>query len=290
MIVFGARGGLANQLFQYATARSLALLRNTEVVADPALLAIRHPGVTPREYELGHYRAAVRLPTTAEAAMLWPLRNRVLRRIAVLHKWKLVREKSSGCFDPSVLESPDGSYLDGYWGVPKYFERIREILLMELQPKAEMSSADEDVANQISRTNSIAVHVRRGDYVTLPVAAQYHGTCSLDYYRASIEALRANISDPVLYVFSDDPAWTRENLHLDVSSVYVTHNTARNAFQDLRLMSLCKHNIIANSSFSWWGAWLGTFPQKRVCAPRRWFSGSPASADMFPSSWQIIDA
>jgi hypothetical protein len=143
---------------------------------------------------------------------------------------------------------------------------------------------------------SVAVHVRRADYVSLPSAAAYHGALSTSYYLDSLRVVEENLKSPRYFVFSDDANWCRTNLPFDqTNTVFVSSNQGNNAWQDLILISLCRNCVIANSSFSWWGAWLGDqrwIEQRRlVIAPRRWFAGNKNdyTADRIPSYWKLSE-
>jgi len=130
------------------------------------------------------------------------------------------------------------------------------------------------------------LHIRRGDYVHAPLANQFHGLCSLDYYQKAVNYIYQKIPDCHFYIFSDDHSWVCENFKLDYPVTMVDHNDADKDYEDLRLMSLCKYNIIANSSFSWWGAWLNANPEKIVLCPERWFNDlSLDIKDLMPDSW-----
>ena len=136
---------------------------------------------------------------------------------------------------------------------------------------------------------NIILPLRRGDYVSNPETRRVHGVCNLDYYRQCISLITERITNPLFFVFSDDPGWIIEKLRLDYPTTFVIHNDAARNYEDLRLMSLCRHHIIANSSFSWWGAWLCTCPGKIVMAPKRWFKElSRDTRDLLPESWQRI--
>lgn len=284
MVAFQACGGLGNQLFQYAFARALADRNGSVTVADPSWYLFGHTG-TKREFELLKYPVTARFPTQDELNHILMMLMRPAEAQTQPMPFTLVRERESFKYDPAVYESPENSYFVGYWQAPKYFDSIRERLLVEFSPVAEMSPADKAISDQIADSNSIAIHVRRGDYVTWLAATQFHGTCSVEYYHKAFDILRERIGTPKLFIFSDDTAWTRENLRFDAETVYVDHNGPENAFQDLRLMSLCRHFIIANSTFSWWGAWLGTYAGKLVCAPSRWCANDPQPANLLPDDW-----
>ena len=133
------------------------------------------------------------------------------------------------------------------------------------------------------------MHIRRGDYVSNPTTNKLHGTCSLEYYHNAVDIIAAKVSNPHFFIFSDDHEWARNNFKIDYPLTFVAHNNAGKNYEDMRLMSLCKHHIIANSSFSWWGAWLGSNPKKIVCAPRGWFKDKSLNTnDIIPSDWSRI--
>ena len=284
MIAFQAQGGLGNQLFQYAAARRLALLHGTELVVDPYWFDHCRPDETPRPIELEKFAVDMRIATAAEQERWRPYRSRFGRFVQPFLPLKLFRESGFGV-NHSVLKAPQNSYLFGFWQSSVYFQDIRSTLLNDFVPLNDPSDSDREVLSLISRSNAVSVHVRRGDYVTLQSASAYHGICSLDYYRAALQYVVDRVADPVFFVFSDDPDWTSENLRFDHTTHYIRHNSADTAFQDLRLMSKCNHHIIANSSFSWWGAWLSDDNQGLVIAPDQWFAGGRPTPDLLPADW-----
>ncbi len=284
MIAFHAQGGLGNQLFQYAAARRLALLHRTELVVDPYWFDNYRPDETPRPIELQQFGVDMRVASLAEQQQWRFYRSRFGNLVQPFLPLKLFREKGY-MVNPSVMGAPVNSYLYGFWQSEDYFRDIRPQLLTELVPSISPSDHDLEVLRLIIQSNAVSVHVRRGDYVSLQSASTYHGTCSLDYYRKALEHVVGRIADPVFFVFSDDPDWTSENLRFPYTTHYVRHNNADSAFQDLRLMSKCKHHIIANSSFSWWGAWLSDQNNNLVVAPDKWFAGGRPAPDLLPADW-----
>lgn len=286
MIAFYAQGGLGNQLFQYAAARRVAEKFGVEVVLDPYWFSHPRPGETQRQPELGKYNVKLRVGSAQEQRAWKWRRGRLGRLIARFAAGEEVVREQGFAYNESVERAPDNSYLIGFWQSERYFSDIREVLLNELQPIAAPSERDSEIMSAMSACNAICVHVRRGDYVSLNSAATYHGVCSLDYYARAIKYITQQTDNPTLFIFSDDPDWTRENLVTDDCPVqYVNHNSAGDAFQDLRMMSRCKHHIIANSSFSWWGAWLSTHPDQIVIAPEQWFLAGRPTPDLLPSTW-----
>lgn len=285
MIVVRLCGGLGNQLFQYAAGRRLAVARGVELVLDLGWYERTPSSDTPRPYELGHYPIQARPATPGEALWCRLHEGRLLRRLPFLpRRWRHCREKGFE-FDLLILDVPDGTYLDGYWQSHHYFEDIAALIHAELTPVVPFGEQDEKVATLIAAGNAVSVHVRRGDYVTHQMAAQTHGLCSLDYYKAALAQVQSWVTQPHFFVFSDDPGWTREHLPLPGPATFVDHNGPAMAFQDLRLMALCDHQITANSSFSWWGAWLNKRPDKVVVTPRQWFAKQQNLASLTPDNW-----
>jgi len=284
MIVFQALGGLGNQLFQYAAARRLALLNQCSLVVDHHWFDHPRAGETPRRLELTRFSVAMRLATPYELLRWTPMRSRWARYLKPLMPLKLIREKGYGV-NHNLFSATSNSYLTGFWQSEAYFADIRHQLLKELNPVAPPGPEDLVMMEQILKSDSISVHVRRGDYVTLSSASAYHGLCTLDYYRKAISYISERIDNPSLFIFSDDPEWTRANLQSPIPTYYVDHNSPELAFQDLRLMSLCQHHILANSSFSWWGAWLSNESDGIVIAPERWYAVDRPTPDLIPSRW-----
>lgn len=288
MIAFYGQGGLGNQLFQYAAARRLALNHDCAAVLDPYWFGSPLPGETPRPLELTRYAVVMRVASEVEQRRWKWMRGRLARHVRPLHPLHLVREQGFGV-QKTALTAPRNIYLMGFWQSEAYFSDIRSHLIRELTPIAPPAPADQAVIELIGKGTAVSVHIRRGDYVTLQSASAFHGLCSLDYYRAAIQHMAERVENPVLFVFSDDPAWTRANLSSPFPTHYVNHNRSVDAFQDLRLMSLCRHHIIANSSFSWWGAWLAE-QQGVVVAPARWYAADRPTPDLLPPHWARIAA
>lgn len=285
MIVVRLCGGLGNQLFQYAFARVLALRHSTEVVLDLSWYKNIPVGNTKRVFELDKYGIFGREASPSESRWFVLHQGRIVTRLNFIpRRWKHIRE-SGFDFSPPALELPDNVYLDGYWQSYMYLEGMESTLREELTPNIPLSAADKNIADQINKSNSVSLHVRRGDYVSNKSAAKNHGLCSLDYYREAVALVQSKLSNPRFFVFSDDPAWSKENLPLPDDSVFVTHNDSETAFQDLRLMSMCHHQVIANSSFSWWGAWLNSHVGKIVIAPRQWFGDARETPTLIPKEW-----
>jgi hypothetical protein len=187
-----------------------------------------------------------------------------------------------------MLSLPDGVYLDGFWQSEKYFLDIEPTLRKEFSLRKAASPRSLDLANQISSSNAVGLHVRRGDYLSQD-KMEFHGVCSLDYYIAAVSIISSKIPAPHFFVFSDDPEWAVENLRLSYLTTFVRDADGNKPYEHIWAMSLCKHHIIANSSFSWWGAWLSVNPEKIVIAPKQWFRLQTLdSKDIVPERWMRI--
>lgn len=286
-------GGLGNQMFQYATGRALALRNGAELKLDVSGFVTY--GL--RRYELDSYPIAATVASAPEleafaSAPVVPPRTGVKGLLS-----RLVAPKNASSpavhyrephfqFDPGVQGLHPPILLDGYWQTERYFADAAEALRRELDPTEPLEEDNARIAEQIDQAVAVSLHVRRGDYVSNAHANAYHGVCSLDYYRAAISHVAERVEGVHLFVFSDDAEWTRENLKSDLPATYVAANPPDRGFRDMQLMTRCRHHIIANSSFSWWGAWLNAKPGKVVVAPRRWFAkGDNDTRDLVPSDW-----
>jgi len=291
MIIVKLMGGLGNQLFQYAAARRLSIHHNTPLKLDIGFFK----NDLLRSYDLSHFCIQGEFASTEEiAALKWAPRNsltkfslvyRPIHAIERNFRRSIFYERKLRPYDPNILNTPPNVYLDGYWQSEKYFSDVEGIIGHEFTFRDVLDDRNRKVAEEISNTQSVSVHIRRGDLVSDP-KNRIFASCSQDYYYRCAAMIAERVANPHFYIFSDDSNWVKANLHLDDATTFVTHNDAAKAHEDLRLMSLCKHHIIANSSFSWWGAWLGTNPNKVVFAPNRWFNDpSFDTRDLIPSTW-----
>lgn len=179
-------------------------------------------------------------------------------------------------------------YLTGYWQTEKYFDGVEEDIRRCFRFREPLGGKNIEWEKSISQLTSVSIHIRRGDYVSNVVTNSVHGTCGLDYYRAAVGEVISRVDSPEFFVFSDDIPWVMENLKISYPIHYVSNNVGKDSFKDMQLMSLCRHNIIANSSFSWWGAWLNRNEDKIVIAPKAWFAGKPAPRDLYPETWHLL--
>ena len=288
MVVSRLIGGLGNQMFQYATGRSLSIVNDSELKLDVSGYKsyTLHNGF---ELDLFNIRAGV--ATDDEVSSLVNVRSRLFRFIS---KKLRLKNKShffekSFSYDPNFFNIKHSVYIDGYWQSYKYFESIDSQLRAELTPKNALSGFNLDVSQQIAKVNAVSLHIRRGDYVSNQATNKVHGFLGIGYYEKAIQIISNKVSEPYFFVFSDDIAWARENLQLTNKVRFIEHNRCQNSYEDMRLMSLCKHHIIANSSFSWWGAWLGQNPNKIVLYPVKWFATNDRDiSTLCPPEWKGV--
>lgn len=278
MIIANIIGGLGNQMFQYASARALALRKGVPLKLDVSGFATYglHQG-----FELSHvFNIDTDIAESDDVRKIlgWQSRPRIRSllswpRFSLLRSNKLIIEPSFHYWE-KINEVPDNCYLKGYWQTEKYFNDAAADIRRDFVFHNPLNDKNAESASLISEVNSVSLHVRRGDYVSDARTAETHGLCSIEYYRAAIQLVLARVPNAHFFIFSDDVCWVRKNLPLDLPTNYIDHNQGRQSFNDMRLMSLCKHNIIANSSFSWWGAWLNANHNKIVVAPSRWFNSA----------------
>ena len=290
MIIVRLKGGLGNQMFQYALGRQLAEKNQTDLRLDLSFYDDQS-GITPRQYELAIFKIRAEIAKKEDVVkVIGPrpprLVQKILDRLKIdYNKKNYVREDSFG-FRSYFLSLPDNVYLDGYFQSEKYFSDIRTEILADFSLLPGEADKIVGLSQKIKTANSVSLHVRRGDYVSRPEANAFHGICSLDYYRAAIKIIKDRISEPHFFIFSDDLDWCRDNFS-DLEKVEFVSGFS--PAQDLILMSRCRHNIIANSSFSWWGAWLNQNTKNIVIAPQRWFSDQTIDiSDRLPAAWLKI--
>ena len=287
MICIKLQGGLGNQLFQFATALALAEFHQTTVGFDLRFLKKQDAG---QKHTLRHYALDL-FSIPYEHLTFWneitlalrpfPFQNTVQKTLRLLNKWTIYNEATLSYNHDIRQETSKNSYLTGYFQSEYYFKIIESKLRKVLQFKVLVQN---ELSEKIRQTNSVSLHIRRGDYAANPDLLHFHGLCSLQYYQRASHFIGHRQSDLHFFIFSDDIIWARQNLRLPFPSYFVRSTDS----EDLQLMSLCKYNIIANSSFSWWGAWLNNNPEKIVVAPARWFADEKAereSSTIVPETW-----
>jgi hypothetical protein len=261
MIVSRIVGGLGNQLFQYAAGKALSHKNRTGLRLD-----IRDYKIyTLHDYSLKHFNIPQNFAHT------FPLQRTLCKLLTgnSYFPFKVYQDKS-GSFDSHFFELPNQTYLDGYWSNEKYFLSIREELLKELTLKSPLSPYSLEILDQIQKTNAVSVHIRRGDYVSNPAISEIYKICDQSYYQPAYEKMMAQVDTPHFFIFSNDIPWAKANLRFIKSATFIDNPKQQN-YEDFHLMRSCKHNIIGNSTFSWWAAWLNTHLDKIVMSPAEWF-------------------
>ncbi|NMR33817.1 alpha-1,2-fucosyltransferase [Chryseobacterium aquaticum] len=293
MVAVELIGGLGNQMFQYATAKALSLHRDERLLLDSRLF----DNYKLHSYALNHFNinASVvknHLPLKAPSFQK-KVRDKLLQKVNLLalkNKIFSTYQEKNLLFDDSLFRvNKKNIYLKGYFQTEKYFLRFEDEIRKDFEIISPLKRETLDMLKIIEAENSISLHIRRGDYISNPNANAVHGTCNLDYYYNAIEIIKEKTKDPVFFIFSDDIYWAKENLKIENTMYFVDFNDASTNYEDIKLMSACKHNIIANSSFSWWGAWLNRNKNKTVIAPSKWFNTDMLnSKDIIPESWMKI--
>ena len=284
MITVKLNGGLGNQLFQYATGRALSLKWGVPLRLDTSNYL--YYNVHPLRIQNMNHNCEI----YSHAGRVYKAINSVKfqRLLSMFGLRSDLYIEDSIEFDPAVLSLGPGATIYGYFQSEKYFSSIRERLLEEISVKdASLLPIRQQIHDIKSCNNSISVHVRRGDYVTNASANDVHGLCKLNYFSSAVEFVLKSSKEKSakIYVFSDDIEWCKSNLKLDYECIYISGQ--ENAPElDMHLMSLCKYNIISNSTFSWWAAWLNRNEEKVVVAPDKWFqSKTLSSEDLVPGNW-----
>lgn len=287
-------GGLGNQMFQYAFAYVLGKKFGLDVVFDFSFFEdVKHyEQATNREFELGVFECGCKEASEEDLAKIVYSKRRSKLQKFLFKTFKIKAFAPDGNtflqtvffnYDESLLKSPDYYYYNGYFQNEKYFKSEREDLLKCFSSKMPLDEQNQQVLNKILETDSVSLHVRRGDYVTLECASKFHGTCPLEYYEKAVKLIAKKVKNPHFFVFSDDIDWVNKNLKIEYPLTIIDFNQGK-GWLDLNLMKHCKHNIIANSSFSWWGAWLNENPEKIVIAPKKWNTQNK-KCEIIPNEW-----
>jgi hypothetical protein len=289
MVIVQLNGGLGNQMFQYAAGRAIACRSGAPLGLDNSILQRSYS----RPYRLNRFNISARLVSAQEVNEMVGEHNPGFRlwfhtiwRYTVLRRPSPIFREKGPRYDPKITQVRPPLYLVGYWQSEKYFKDIEPVIRSEFVILDPPDAQNAFLLAQIEDKESVSVHIRRGDYVTDPRISRVHGACSLDYYHAAIQLIEKRLNNPHFFVFSDDIDWAEHNLRLGSPGVYVKSNGPERDVEDFRLLMGCKHHIIANSSFSWWGAWLCSHPGKIVIAPAKWFRDPALSSrDIIPASW-----
>ena len=279
-IVVALEGGLGNQMFQYAAGRAMSFRSGRPLVLDLRQLL----GHGQRAYGLGDFQLGEGLKLLAEGP---PVRSgRLQRLIRRITSGEQTFREASFTYDERIRSVEAPVRLEGYFQSERYFAEAADVLRSELRPRPELAAEIEAMAERLLPSGPcVSLHVRRGDY-TNPTTMAVHGLVMPDYYERALRAVTERVGQATVCVFTDEPAWVRANLRLPAETRFLSEHT-QTALQDLVLMSRCSHHITANSSFSWWGAWLNPRADKVVVTPEQWFQPAAGldTRDLRPAGW-----
>lgn len=271
-------------MFQYAAGLNLSNMLNTDLMLETSMLE----NDKLRNFSLGCFNISGILIGQKQFKNNFILPLTLIRKFDFLcnfgSKLRLYKEKSFN-FDNNFLDLKGNICIDGFWQSEKYFKNISELIKKEFSLKKKISQVSKNILRKIKIHNSVSCHVRRSDYITNPNTNLFHGTCSIEWYIKSINYIYENVNNPKFYIFSDDINWAKKNFPKDKNFKFISNSKYQKDFEDLYLMSNCKHNIIANSSFSWWSAWLNKNTDKIVIAPQCWFKAKIDTSDLIPQNW-----
>jgi hypothetical protein len=291
MIVSQLKGGLGNQMFQYAAGKSLALRTRTSLALDLSFLEQNKFNVTNRQFALGEFNIRAQLGgIELRNGFNFNANKFVLKFRATFPSFfdTSVFNESRLSRRNSFFDLKENTYLSGYWQDSFYFRAIRNELMVDFQLKHESESFTR-VSAEIKNSNSIGLHIRRGDYVTLKSASDFHGILPLEYYKNAVHKITQVVPHPNYFVFSDDVEWCEANLDFLPGFKMVSKYKGLSMQEELMAMSKCKHNIIANSSYSWWASWLNENPNKIVIAPQYWYTKTKTqNVSLLEPNWILI--
>jgi len=289
MIVIILKGGLGNQMFQYACGRALAIKNETKLILDTTFLNDKFFKIffSSRSYKLNifnieaHFSFFSRMSKLVPIPIFWTCLNYVSYYIKSIFKYgEYISEKEEN-FLKKDLTLKKNIYLNGYWQNEEYFKNYTNFIQREFSFKRELFGLGRVILNRICSCESVCVHVRRGDYITNKKALETHGFVGIKYYKDAIEIIKQKVKNPHFFIFSDDIEWCKNNIKTKEQKTYVSCGD-----NDLQLMTFCKHFVIANSSFSWWGAWLSKNTEKVVIVPKQWYVNSDLNnRHVVPKKW-----
>lgn len=294
MVIVQILGGLGNQMFSYACGRALAERLKTDLILDLSSYARYH-----RKYMLNKFNINQKYNKDfKKTIMVIKYSDIFLKKYFNTH-WnfnlngiKPVYENGSA-YNVAIEDVEDNSYIQGYWGSEKYFADISEIIKREFTLKEKLSDNSLNWHKRIQKEScSVAMHIRRGDYINVPANQIIFKSLQVDYYQNAINVIKKKHDISAIFIFSNDILWCKENLKFGLPVYYVDGNDEDHGYEDLYLMSQCSHNIIANSTFSWWGAWLNDNKNKMVVCPQNFYKLNDKwhdSKDLCPKDWIKID-
>lgn len=300
MLIARITGGIGNQLFQYAFIRSLSIKLNKKFKLDLSWYRDYHKfekvndpnAATKREYLLDKFNIIENLLNPIYLSISYRLNNSsILNKII---KYPPLRYFSYNTiteldFDFNKIKSYKNVYLSGFWQKSDLFEEYKDVIKEEFTLKNKISKKNKILLSEIESSNSIAIHIRRGDLLSRPVAATEQPSSSDKYYYNAINKIKERVEKPKLFVFSDDIHWVKNNYKFDIPTTYIDNDGPD--YEHFNLMSNCKHQIIANSTFSWWAAWLNIYQEKIIISPKWWYRDPVKNESIIriPQNWIVLE-
>lgn len=267
MIIINLTGGLGNQMFQYSFGRYLAIKNNTELKYHFTNALLN----TKREFELDVFNIKADKVTRLDLKKVGVSNNLFLNRVFYLldEKFHLSFNKKTITENKNIdfiknKKIDHDVYLQGFWQNDSFLNEIENVIRGDFSFLPPLDENNNNILNIIKSVNSVSVHVRRGDYLTNKANTAKYGFIGIDYYVNAIKNIEQSVKNPVFFIFSDDMEWCKNNLNFINEKYFVDWNIGKDSYKDMQLMSLCKHNIIANSTFSWWGSWLNNNKKKII--------------------------
>ena len=290
MIIIRLKGGLGNQMFQFAIGHIMSIKNNCTLKIDTQFfdLSKTDANVTARDFELDIFSIDYVLANQNDLLTYNKLSvvNRIKKKLGFNYPKKYNQSSSEYQKDLFLFKPP--VFINGYFQSYKYYQgyekNLKELFSFSVNVFQEKNL---EILNLIETATTVSVHIRRGDYVKSLKVSQKHGVCSIEYYLNAIKLLSNKYDNLKFIFFSDECDWAINTFsHIAIDKIFVNHNIGNESWKDMCLMSKCNHNIIANSSFSWWAAWLNTYPEKTVITPKRWFTNSNKNTnDLIPLEW-----
>ncbi len=290
MIIAQITGGLGNQMFQYATAKALSLKTGATLKLDlqsfkreilPELELERNFELT--AFKNFQYQEATKEEINHYTSKSFPINK--LQKLLPPHKRKIYNERDY-TFDQNFFRANSSIYIKGHRQSEQYFKPYEKDIKNIYRLKEELIDRVKTFGEELSSIESLSIHIRRGDYLRLPIILDWHGVLSKEYYATSIDKIVSKNPSTQIFYFADDVEWVKKELVGAYPGTIVSGNIAKTSYEDFYLMQSCRHQIVANSSFSWWAAWLNSNNSKTVIAPLKWFNNAPYNTkDLVPVSW-----
>lgn len=291
MIITKLQGGLGNQMFQYAAGKSLSLYHKVKLAVEVSFFndGPTHDLEFPRNFEMHHFlgfNEEIVSETNKFDLNKYPfLKQSKIQRLLPAHK-RIIYKEPHYHFDKNFFNGKKQQFIKGQWQSEKFFKPFEEEIKKGFELKNEYIVNVLNSVSEMKHLETVSIHVRRGDYLRKPEILHWHGVMSKEYYLEAFKCIEKSTKVDSVYYFSDDPEWVEKELKPLIGGEVISGNKSKSQYEDFYWMSNCKHNIIANSSFSWWTAYLNKYPKKIIIAPKKWYNNAPViTEDVYPQQW-----